>query len=136
MATSILISPSSSRSCAGHLIEAGVAHFQATGKQVLLDAVCRYADHIDTVFGTQPGKKRGYPGHEEIELALVKLYQVTGEKRYLRLSQYFVDERGHQPHYFDMEACLRGEDPKIFWAKTYEYNQSHLPVREQSEVVG
>jgi len=122
--------------CAGHLVEAGVTHFQATGKHVLLDAVCRYVDYIDTVFGTQPGKKRGYPGHEEIELALVKLYQVTGEKRYLHLSQYFVDERGHQPHYFDMEARLRGEDPKIFWAKTYEYNQSHLPVREQSEVVG
>ncbi len=122
--------------CAGHLVEAGVTHFQATGKRVLLDTVCRYVDYIDTVFGTQPGKKRGYPGHEEIELALVKLYQVTGEKRYLRLSQYFVDERGHQPHYFDMEARLRGEDPKIFWAKTYEYNQSHLPVRVQSEVVG
>jgi len=122
--------------CAGHLIEAGVAHFQATGKRVLLDAVCRYVDCIDTVFGNQPGKKRGYPGHEEIELALVKLYQVTGEKRYLHLSQYFVDERGHQPHYFDIEAHLRGEDPKAFWAKTYEYNQSHLPVREQSEVVG
>jgi len=122
--------------CAGHLIEAGVAHFQATGKQVLLDAVCRYADHIDTVFGTQPGKKRGYPGHEEIELALVKLYQVTGEKRYLRLSKYFVDERGRQPHYFDIEAHLRGEAPEAFWARTYEYNQSHFPVREQSEVVG
>jgi uncharacterized protein len=122
--------------CAGHLVEAGVTHFQATGKRVLLDTACRYVDYIDTVFGTQPGKKRGYPGHEEIELALVKLYQVTGEKRYLRLSQYFVDERGHQPHYFDMEARLRGEDPKIFWAKTYEYNQSHLPVREQNEVVG
>jgi uncharacterized protein len=122
--------------CAGHLVEAGVTHFQATGKRVLLDAVCRYVDYIDTVFGTQPGKKRGYPGHEEIELALVKLYQVTSEKRYLHLSQYFVDERGHQPHYFDIEARLRGEDPKLFWAKTYEYNQSHLPVREQSEVVG
>src|SRR5258708_18181633 len=70
-----------------------------------------------------------------MELALEKLYQVTGEKRYLSLSQYFVDERGHQPHYFDMAARLRGEDPKIFWAKTYEYNQSHLPVGEQSEVV-
>ncbi|HEV7236195.1 MAG TPA: beta-L-arabinofuranosidase domain-containing protein, partial [Ktedonobacteraceae bacterium] len=87
--------------CAGHLIEASVAHFQATGKRVLLDAMCRYADYIDTVFGSEPGKKRGYPGHEEIELALVKLYRVTGEKRYLHLSQYFVNERGRQPHYFD-----------------------------------
>jgi DUF1680 family protein len=122
--------------CAGHLIEAAVAHFQATGKRVLLDAMCRYADYIDSVFGLEPGKKRGYPGHEEIELALVKLYRVTGEKRYLHLSQYFVDERGRQPHYFDSEARQRGEDPEAYWAKTYEYSQSHLPVREQSEVVG
>lgn len=122
--------------CAGHLIEAAVAHFQATGKRVLLDAMCRYADYIDTVFGSEPGKKRGYPGHEEIELALVKLYRVTGEKRYLYLSKYFVDERGRQPHYFDIEARLRGENPAAFQQKTYEYNQSHLPVREQSEVLG
>ena len=122
--------------CAGHLIEAAVAHFQATGKRVLLDALCRYADYIDTVFGTAPGKKRGYPGHEEIELALVKLYRVTGEKRYLHLSQYFIDERGRQPHYFDIEARLRGEGPAAFRHETYEYNQSHLPVREQREVVG
>ncbi len=122
--------------CAGHLIEAAVAHFQATGKRVLLDAMCRYADYIDTVFGTAPGKKRGYPGHEEIELALVKLYRVTGEKRYLHLSQYFVDERGRQPHYFDREARLRGNDPREYHHKTHEYSQSHLPVREQHEVAG
>src|SRR5260370_1442659 len=122
--------------CAGHLIEAAVAHFPATGKRVLLDALCRYADYIDTVFGTEPGKKRGYPGHEEIELALVKLYRVTGEKRYLHLSQFFVDERGRQPHYFDKDALLPAEDPAPFRHETYEYNQSHLPVREQREVVG
>ena len=122
--------------CAGHMIEAAVAHFQATGKRLLLDAMCRYADYIDTVFGNEPGKKRGYPGHEEIELALIKLYQVRGEKRYLYLSKYFVDERGRQPHYFDIEAHLRGENLAAFQHKTYEYNQSHLPVREQSEVVG
>jgi DUF1680 family protein len=122
--------------CAGHLIEAAVAHFQTTGKRVLLDALCRYADYIDSLFGSAPGKKRGYPGHEEIELALVKLYKVTGEKRYLNLSQYFVNERGKQPHYFDIEARQRGEDPKAFWAGGYEYNQAHLPVREQSAVVG
>src|SRR5260370_38625550 len=93
--------------CAGHLMEAGVAHFQATGKRSLLEVVCRYADHIDTVFGRQPGQKRGYCGHEEIELALVKLYRATGVDRYLRLAQYFVDERGRQPHYFDIEASAR-----------------------------
>lgn len=122
--------------CAGHLIEAAVAHFQGTGKRTLLDAACRYADYISTVFGVEEGKKRGYPGHEEIELALVKLYAVTHESRYLRLSQYFIEERGRHPHYFDEEALARGEAVEDFWAGTYEYNQSHLPVREQQEVVG
>ncbi|GCE08938.1 glycoside hydrolase family 127 protein [Dictyobacter aurantiacus] len=122
--------------CAGHLIEASVAHFQGTGKRSLLDIVCRYADYLDRTFGLEEGKKRGYSGHPEIELALVKLYRATGEQRYLKLSQYFVDERGKQPHYFDQEARERGDTPENFWARTYEYNQSHLPVREQTEVVG
>lgn len=122
--------------CAGHLIEAAVAHYQATGKRVLLDVMCRYADYIDSVFGRGRGKLRGYCGHEEIELALVKLYHVTGERRYLKLAQYFVDERGRKPHYFDIEARRRGEDPARFRFRTYEYNQSHIPVREQSVVTG
>lgn len=122
--------------CAGHLIEAGVAHYEATGKRTLLDVVCRYTDYIGSLFGPEPGQKRGYPGHPEIELALVKLYRATGERRYLELSRYFVDERGQQPHYFDQESRERDDDPAKFWFKTYEYNQSHLPVREQREVVG
>ncbi len=122
--------------CAGHLIEAAVAHFQATGKQTLLQAACRYADYIDTVFGAEEGKRRGYCGHEEIELALIKLYRVTGNSHYLHLSQYFVEERGRRPHYFDEEALARGENPADFWAGTNEYNQSHLPVREQQHIVG
>jgi DUF1680 family protein len=122
--------------CAGHLIEAAVAHFQATGKRTLLDVLCRYADHIGSTFGAEPGKQRGYCGHPEIELALVKLSRATGQQRYLELSRYFVDERGRQPHYYDGEARARGEDPAAFWAKGYEYNQSHQPVREQQEVVG
>ena len=126
--------------CAGHLFEAAVAHFQATGKRILLDVAGRYADYIDTVFGREPGKKPGYPGHEEIELALIKLYQVTGEKHYASLAKYFVDERGQQPHYYDREATERGNNvPKYFariWTRTYEYNQSHKPVREQNEAVG
>jgi len=122
--------------CAGHLIEAAVAHFQATGKRSLLDVLCRYADHIDSVFGVEEGKKRGYCGHEEVELALVKLYRATGNERYLRLAKYFIDERGRQPHYFDVEAQARGEDPKKHRAADYRYFQAHLPVREQAEVVG
>ncbi len=122
--------------CAGHLFEAAVAHFQATGKRTLLDVACRYAGHIDATFGREPGKKRGYPGHEEIELALMKLYHVTGEKRYANLAKFFVDERGQQAHYFDREAIERGEDAANFRARTYEYNQSHKTVREQDKVVG
>jgi len=129
--------------CAGHLIEAGVAHYQATGKTALLDVVRRYADHIDTVFGTGPGQKRGYCGHEEIELALVKLYRATGEDRYLRLARYFVDERGTRPYYFDLEAADRGApgffEPDLTGSNlraNREYNQAHRPVREQTEAVG
>src|SRR5215212_2190933 len=107
--------------CAGHLIEAAVAHDQATGQHKLLDALCRYVDHIDATFGPEPGKKRGYCGHPEIELALVKLYHATQNPRYLKLATYFVDERGQEPNYFDIEARARGEDPTQFWAKTYEY---------------
>jgi len=120
--------------CAGHLMEAAVAHYQATGKRALLDVMCRYADHINSVFG--PRKKRGYPGHEEIELALVKLFRATGRKRYLKLSKFFIDERGKQPHYYDKEAKARGEEPAAYWPRSYDYCQAHLPVREQTEAVG
>lgn len=122
--------------CAGHLIEAAVAHFEATGKRTLLDVMCRYADCIERTFGRGAQQQRGYPGHEEIELALVKLHRVTGEARYLALARYFIDERGQPPHYFDGEARARGEDPAKFRFTNYEYNQSHLPVREQSVVTG
>jgi len=122
--------------CAGHLTEGAVAYFEATGKRKFLDVMCRYVDYIGTVFGPRPGQKRGYCGHEEIELALVKLYRATNEPRYLDLAKYFIDERGQQPHYFDLEAQARGEDPGKFWAVTYQYNQSHLPVREQREATG
>ena len=123
--------------CAGHLMEGAVAHYQATGNRKLLDALCRYADHIDALFGPEPEKKHGYPGHPEIELALVRLYHATGEERYLNLAKYFVDERGHpNPHYYDVEAIARGDDPKAFWAKNYEYCQAHVPIREQTKVVG
>jgi DUF1680 family protein len=125
--------------CAGHLIEAGVAHFEATKKRTLLDVVCRYADHIDSIFGREKGKKRGYCGHQEIELALVKLYRITGEKRYLKLSQFFIDERGQEPHYFTQEKAERKGFFHEFMKhldNIKEYNQSHKPVREQSKVVG
>jgi len=122
--------------CAGHLIEAGVAHFEATGERTLLDIVCRYADYIDSVFG--PGKRTGYPGHEEIELALMRLYRASGRERYLRLAGYFIDERGREPHFFDAEAEARGEQPfrHRHGDRTLRYWQAHLPVRRQREAVG
>jgi hypothetical protein len=121
---------------AGHLLEGAVAYFQATGKRQLLDVLVRYVDHIAATFGTGEGQKRSYPGHPELELALLKLYGVTGDRKHLDLAAYFINERGRQPHYYDAEAVARGDDPKDFWAKTYEYNQSHKPVREQDKVVG
>ena len=123
--------------CAGHMLEGAIAYFQATGRRKLLDVMQRYVDHIATVFGTGAGQKRGYCGHQEIELALIKLYHLTGDRRQLDLAAYFINERGRQPpHYFDAEATARGDDPKKYWAKTHEYTQSHKPVRDQDKVVG
>ena len=121
---------------AGHLLEGAIAYFRATGRRKMLDIMERYVDHIAATFGRGPGQKRGYPGHQEIELALIKLYRLTGDRRRLDLAAYFIDERGVQPHYFTEEALARGEDPASYWAATYEYNQSHIPVREQTRVVG
>jgi len=122
--------------CAGHMLEGAVAYFQVTGRRRLLDIMLRYVDHIDTVFGPRENQKHGYCGHQEIEIALLKAYRVTHNQRHLDLAAYFINERGRTPHYFDAEAIARGDDPKKFWAKTYQYNQSHLPVRQQDKVVG
>ncbi|MCK4506802.1 MAG: glycoside hydrolase family 127 protein, partial [Candidatus Aegiribacteria sp.] len=118
--------------CAGHLIEAAVTHFSATGDDRFINIIIRYADCIDSVFGSGAGQKRGYPGHEELELALVKLFRATGENRYLELAGFFLNQRGTRPHYYDLESESREEDP----AENYEYWQAHLPVREQTEAVG
>ena len=122
----------------GHAIEAAVAYYQATGKRELLDGLCRCADLLDANFGRQKGKRRGYDGHEEIELALVKLYRVTGRKRYLKLAKFFIDERGREPDYFvlEKEECKRRGIPMRGWMSDYSYVQAHRPVREQREAVG
>ena len=104
--------------CAGHLIEAAAAYYQATGKKQLLEVARKMADHIGTVFG--PDKRHDCCGHEEIELALVKLYRVTGEKRYLELAKFFLDTRGTT------------DGRRSFG----DYAQDHKPVREQTEVAG
>ena len=93
------------------MLEGAIAYFQATGRRRLLDIMLRYVDHIAATFGTGEGQKRGYCGHQEIELALIKLYHVTGDRKHLDLAAYFIDERGASPHYFDIEAKARGDDP-------------------------
>lgn len=127
--------------CAGHMMEAAVAYYEATGKRKLLDVMCKFADYIDSVFGTEKGKMRGYCGHQEIELALVKLYRVTGNKKYLNLAKYFIDERGQKPSYFEAEWEKRGRTS--YWTngaaspkQDEKYLQSHMPVREQVVAVG
>jgi DUF1680 family protein len=102
----------------GHLCEAAVAHFKATGKRNLLNVAIKSVDLVDRVFG--PKKRRAAPGHQEIEIGLVKLYRLTGKKKYLRLAKFFLDERGN------------GAERKLYG----EYSQDHKPVAEQSEAVG
>lgn len=107
----------------GHMYEAAVAHYRATGKRTLLEIACKNADLIDRTFG--PDRLRNVPGHQEIELGLVKLYGVTGAERYLRLAKFFLDERGH---YNSRPPHRNFDDPG--------YMQDHLPVVEQAEAVG
>ncbi|MEM2183178.1 MAG: glycoside hydrolase family 127 protein, partial [Candidatus Bathyarchaeia archaeon] len=102
--------------CAGHLMQAAIAFYRATGDRTLLDASCRFADHITSVFG--PGKRVGVCGHPEVEMAFVELYRTTGKKDYLDLACFFIDNRGRgviggRPYYID-----------------------HKPFRELSEIVG
>lgn len=123
--------------CAGHLLEAAVAYYQVTGKRVLLDAMIRYVDYIDSVLGPEEGKLHGYPGHPVIEMALMRLYDVTKDPRHLKLAKYFVDQRGQAPLFF------RDEDERnhnrFFWKDSYfqyQYYQAGLPIREQTEAQG
>ncbi|MCY3978619.1 MAG: glycoside hydrolase family 127 protein, partial [Chloroflexi bacterium] len=102
----------------GHMYEAAVAYFQATGKRSFLDIAIRNADLIDSVFG--PEKLRDVPGHQEIEIGLVALYRITGDARYLRLARFFLDERGQ-------------ENGRQVYG---HYCQDHQPVTEQREAVG
>lgn len=103
----------------------------------MLDIACRFADLIDRLFGLDAGQKQGYCGHQEIELALVKLYHATGEQRYLKLSRYFIDQRGSLPSYFEEEWEQRGRTGHWSDGKpNLEMYQSHLPVRKQSTAVG
>ncbi|MEK5463413.1 beta-L-arabinofuranosidase domain-containing protein [Paenibacillus sp. FSL P2-0136] len=109
----------------GHLIEAAVAYYEATGKRELLEVACRLADHVDEVFG--PGKRHWVEGHEEIELALVKLYRVTQSERYWKLALWLLEERGHG---YGVGAIW--DNPE--WGPAY--CQDDVPVRDIKQVTG
>ena len=123
--------------CAGHMMEAACAYFEATGKRQLLDIMTRMAYHIDSVIGPEEGKLHGYPGHEEIELALVRMYHATGDALMLKLARYFINQRGTKP-YFYVEEAKRRNSNNYFDQNDFKqlYWQSHLPVREQAAPEG
>jgi len=121
--------------CAGHMMEAAVAYYETTGKTVFLEIMRRNADLICKLFGDKKGQVRGVPGHQEVELGLLRMYDATGEERYLKTALYFLDERGRQPEYIAEEIKNRDW---YHWCRDQDpiYNQRHLPVREQKDAVG
>ena len=120
--------------CAGHMIEAGCAHYESTGKTALLEVVRKNAEHIYRRF-VEEGTE-GIPGHPEIELALLRLFRVTGDARFLELSRAFIDRRGTDPEIFAREAEKRNWSVWNSNPRENIYNQSHAPVRQQSDAVG
>jgi len=102
--------------CAGHLLESAIEHHKATGNSKFFNAMEKYVDHIISKFGREEGKMRGYPGHQEIELALVKAYEYTNKQKFLDLANYFIDERGthtsHEDHYYVKELAKLQEKAK------------------------
>lgn len=137
--------------CAGHLIEAAVAHYDATGSMDLINCVCGYVDFIANVFGDGDDQLHGYPGHQEIELALVKLLKIVPKRKYFDLLDYFVEQRGYKNgEFFDDQLLERGIDPHSYnpplgddipgytWPqpRSYWYYQAELPIREVTEAKG
>ncbi len=114
--------------CFGHLAEAGVAYYNATGNRKLLNISCKEADLLCKTFGK--GKLEGYPGHEIAEMALVKLYETTHKKEYLELAEFFISTRGTKPNFFSLQ------NGKEYTKNELIYNQAHIPVKEQKEAVG
>lgn len=136
--------------CVGHLLELCVAYETLTGNGRLLEPVMNAVRHIDSIFGIEPGKKRGYPGHEEIEIGLLRLYEMTKEPLLLKLAQYFILERGTKDEsgqiYYDYEAWMRGNDPADYdtlemrpvyqHPRDYAYHQADCTLVEATELRG
>jgi hypothetical protein len=120
--------------CAGHLIEAAVAYYDATQKDKFLRIMRRYVDYLMKIIGPNEGQLHIYSGHPEIELALYKLFKTTGEKKYLQFMEYFINARGLQPSFLETDSGF-GEQYKDKWFHL-SYHQAHKPVRDQNEAVG
>jgi DUF1680 family protein len=131
---------------AGHLIEAALAHENLFHDQQLLEPILKYVDLMCDTFGPGEAQIHGYPGHPEIELALLRLYSHTKDSRHFELAQYFITERGNPKgcegrHFYDVEAEKRREKPyerPSYYPqpKAYWYQQAHKPIAEQREIVG
>lgn len=120
--------------CSGHMMEAAVAYFEATGKRTLLDVMERNAEHIYKHFVTD--KNPGYPGHPEVELALLRMYRATGNGHCLELAQHFIDVRGVDPDFFANEGKLRDWNVWGNDGTNTDYHQCTLPVRQQKDATG
>jgi DUF1680 family protein len=131
---------------AGHLIEAALAHENLYHNGRLLEPILKYVDLMFDTFGAGDNQIHGYPGHPEIELALLRLYSHTQDKRHLNLAKFFIEERGNPTgcegrHFYDVEAEKRGERPYerpnyYPQRRSYWYQQAHKPIADQREVVG
>ena len=128
--------------CAGHLLEAAIAHYQLTQKTYFLNAMLKYVALIQSTFGSEEYQLHGYPGHEELELALMKLYRITNAQEHLNLARYFIEERGQRrngEHYYEIEAKRNGVTlwPGHFKQECwFEYMQAGQPIREQTSIEG
>ena len=123
--------------CFGHMLEGAISYYQATGKDTLLNALVRFADCIDQYIGAEEGKLHGYPGHEVAEMALMRLYALNHEKKYLNLARYFIDQRGQAPLFFAQETEKNSN--RFYWKDSsfqYQYYQAGKPVREQEVAEG
>jgi uncharacterized protein len=120
--------------CAGHMMEAAAAYYECTGKKTLLDIMSRMADHVYNHFITH--NIPGYPGHPEVELALMRMYYATGNEKYKELAEHFINVRGVDSDYFKQESETRGWQVWGKWNGDKEYTLCHKPVREQEDAVG
>ena len=123
--------------CAGHMLEAAAAYYHATGKRKFIEIAKKYADLLCRTFGIQPGQLRGYPGHQEIEIGLLKLYEIVQEKKYLDLASFFIEIRGEKPNYSSEE--MKQKDITHIFSEMDNYDPAYSqsdksPILQKNEI--